>query len=76
MREEELKRYEEGCSLLMDIHAFQNKVSYMQKDSYAKNLCLGLNYEIDADLVEDAIQKQIERYNNKINELKRAFEEL
>ena len=71
MTQEELKRAEQGFGILNEIDDYKEYLKRIKKDTVP----LSLNF-LDDDLKNEAISKQIARYENKIKELQKRFDEL
>lgn len=71
MTQEELKRAEQGFSILNEINDIKQYIERIKKDT----IPLSLNF-LDDDIKNEAISKQIARYENKIKELQKRFDEL
>ena len=68
---EELKRAEQGRSILIEIEDNKAYIERIKKDTVP----LSLDF-LDDDIRKKAIDKQIERYENRIKELQKQFDEL
>lgn len=81
MTEEELNRARKGFDLRSDINAYHNKLTDLKNDrefigmNETRQINVAHSY-IDADLIVDAFTKQIKRYEQKIAELQKEFDEL
>lgn len=69
MTQEELKRAEEGWKILNEIEDYKEYIKRIEKDALAL-------VKLDEDLLEDAKNKQIQRFRQKIVELQKQFDEL
>lgn len=69
MTQEEMKRAEEGWKILNEIEDCKEYIDRIEKDLLALD-------KLDEDLLEDAKNKQIQRFRQKIAELQKQFEEL
>lgn len=69
MTQEEMKRAEEGWRILNEIENYKDYIDRIEKDLLAL-------VKLDEDLLEDAKNKQIQRFKQKIAELQRQFDEL
>ena len=69
MTQEELKRAEEGRRILNEIEDYKEYIKRIEKDALAL-------VQLDEDLLEDAKNKQIQRFRQKIVELQKQFDEL
>ena len=69
MTQEEMKRAEEGWKILNEIEDCKEYIDRIEKDLLAL-------VKLDEDLLEDAKNKQIQRFRQKIAELQKQFEEL
>lgn len=78
MKEEELKRLEEGKRLLYEIKKCRNEIEAIERaksklGEYPEDI---MNVYIDDDILELALENQEGRYLNKIDELQKMFDEL
>lgn len=71
MTQEELERAEQGWHILKEIEDIKDYIARIKKD----NVPLSLGF-LDEDIREDARGKQIERYEQRIEELQKQFDEL
>ena len=69
MTQEEMKRAEEGWRILNEIENYKDYIDRIEKDVLAL-------VKLDEDLLEDAKNKQIQRFRQKIAELQKQFDEL
>lgn len=69
MTQEELKRAEEGWKILNEIEDCKEYIDRIEKDLLAL-------VNLDEDLLEDAKNKQIQRFKQKIEALQKQFDEL
>lgn len=69
MTQEELKRAEKGWRILNEIEDYKEYIKRIEKDALAL-------VQLDEDLLEDAKNKQIQRFRQKIVELQKQFDEL
>lgn len=69
MKQEELKRAEKGWGILNEIEDYKEYIKRIEKDALAL-------VRLDEDLLEDAKNKQIQRFRQKIVELQKQFDEL
>lgn len=69
MTQEELKRAEKGWGILNEIEDYKSYIARIEKDMISL-------VKLDDDLLEDAKNKQIQRFKQKIVELQRQFDEL
>ena len=69
MTQEEMKRAEEGWKILNEIEDCKEYIDRIEKDLLALD-------KLDEDLLEDAKNKQIQRFRQKIAELQKQFDEL
>ncbi len=69
MTHEELERAMQGMGILNEIVDYKSYIDRIEKD------VLSL-VKLDEDLLEDAKNKQIQRFKQKIEELQRQFDEL
>lgn len=69
MTQEELKRAEEGWKILNEIEDCKEYIDRIEKDLLAL-------VNLDEDLLEDAKNKQIQRFRQKIEALQKQFDEL
>ena len=69
MTQEELKRAEKGWGILNEIEDYKEYIKRIEKDALAL-------VRLDEDLLEDAKNKQIQRFRQKIVELQKQFDEL
>ena len=76
MTHEELKRYEQGTKILMDIGAYKNKIASLQSEGDIQHIVEQFQYMIDEDLVRVTVAHQIARYKLLIEELQKQFDEL
>ena len=76
MTHEELKRYEQGTKILMDIGAYKNKISALQSEGDLQHIVESFRYMIDEDLIKVMVAHQIARYKLLIEELQKQFDEL
>ena len=67
----ELERANQGWNILKEIEDIKEYIVRIKKD----NVPLSLGF-LDEDIREDARGKQIERYEQRIKELQKQFEEL
>lgn len=82
MTQDELNRAKKGFRIQSDISAYRNKISDLKSELEL----IGAHHEgrqisvghccIDGDLVIAAFNEQIERYEQKIAELQKEFDEL
>lgn len=64
-----MKRAEEGRKILNWIENYKDYIDRIEKDLFALDM-------LDEDLLEDAKNKQIQRFRQKIAELQKQFDEL
>lgn len=81
MTNDELERAREGFSIQYDINKYRERVELMKSiikriNDYNKEMVNVLDCWIDSDLVADTLTKQIERFEQKIAELEKKFDEL
>ena len=81
MTQTELERAREGFSIQYDINKYRERVRLMKStikriNDYNKETVNVLDCWIDSDLASDALSKQIKRYEQKIAELEKKFDEL
>ncbi len=81
MTNDELERAREGFSIQYDIGKYRERVGLMKStikriNDYNKETVNVLDCWIDSDLASDALSKQIKRYEQKIAELEKKFDEL
>lgn len=69
MTQEEMKRAEEGWKILNEIEGYKSHIDRIEKDMLSL-------VKLDDDLLEDAKNKQIQRFKQKIVELQKQFDEL
>ena len=69
MTQEDLKRAEKGWRILNEIEDYKEYIKRIEKDALAL-------VKLDEDLLEDAKNKQIQRFRQKIVELQKQFDEL
>ena len=69
MTREELERAEKGRGILNEIEDYKEYIKRIEKDALAL-------VRLDEDLLEDAKNKQIQRFRQKIVELQKQFDEL
>ena len=67
----EIERAKQGWNILQDIEEIKDYIDRIKKD----NVPLSLGF-LDEDIREDARGKQIERYEQRIKELQKQFDEL
>ena len=67
----ELERANQGWNILKEIKDIKDYIARIKKD----NVPLSLGF-LDEDIREDAKGKQIERYEQRIKELQKQFDEL
>ena len=67
----ELERAKQGWNILEEIEDIKGYIARIKKD----NMPLSLGF-LDEDIREDAKGKQIERYEQRIKELQKQFDEL
>lgn len=78
MKEEELKRLEEGKDLLYQIRKCRNEIKAIELaigklGAYPEDI---MNVRVDDDILKLALENQQGRYLNKIDELQKKFDEL
>ena len=78
MKEEELKRLEEGKDLLYQIRKCRNEIEAIEQakcklGAYPEDI---MNVHVDDDILKVALENQEGRYLNKIDELQKKFDEL
>lgn len=64
-----MTRAEEGRKILNWIENYKDYIDRIEKDLFALDM-------LDEDLLEDAKNKQIQRFRQKIAELQKQFDEL
>ena len=67
----ELERAKQGWNILEEIEDIKGYITRIKRD----NVPLSLDF-LDEDIREDARGKQIERYEQRIKELQKQFDEL
>lgn len=79
MTQDELKRYDEGREILFNIQEHKRKIEcirHLLKTDGNGGRCNVTGESIDKDLAVDVLNKQIERYEKKLSELQKQFDEL
>ena len=68
---EDIKRAQEGSKILMEIEDCQNYIIRIKNNTYPLH-----TIPLDEDLLLDAVNKQCKRYETRLKELQKQFDEL